>query len=80
MATAGTGNSGSDDSQVTGQQWYWTALSAFPTMLRTTAPIAAPMAFGPKAASKPTVVLLIPRYSCQSARPAAMATIEPASM
>src|SRR5918993_2110785 len=28
MATAGTGNSGSDDSHVTGQQWYWTVLSA----------------------------------------------------
>ncbi len=28
MATAGTGNSGSDDSHVTGQQWYWTVLAA----------------------------------------------------
>src|ERR687893_960610 len=28
MATSGTGNNGSDDSHVTGQQWYWTALSA----------------------------------------------------
>src|SRR4028118_2073853 len=28
MATAGMGNSGSDDSHVTGQQWYWTVLAA----------------------------------------------------
>ncbi len=28
MATAGTGNSGSDDGRVTGQQWRWTALAA----------------------------------------------------
>jgi MFS transporter, SP family, inositol transporter len=28
MATAGTGNSGSDDRRVTGQQWRWTALAA----------------------------------------------------
>jgi len=28
MAIAGTGNSGSDDGRVTGQQWRWTALAA----------------------------------------------------
>src|ERR687889_426978 len=43
------------------------------------APIAAPKAFGPRAASSPTVVLLMPRYCCHSARPAARATMDPAS-
>jgi MFS transporter, SP family, inositol transporter len=28
MATAGTGNSGSDAGRVTGQQWRWTVLAA----------------------------------------------------
>ena len=33
MATSGTGNNGSDDSHVTGQQWYWTTLSAMASYL-----------------------------------------------
>src|ERR671920_139940 len=33
MATSGTGNNGSDDSHVTGQQWYWTVLSAMASYL-----------------------------------------------
>lgn len=33
MANSGTGTNGSDDSQVTGQQWYWTSLSAMASYL-----------------------------------------------
>jgi MFS transporter, SP family, inositol transporter len=33
MAISGTGNNGSDDSHVTGQQWYWTVLSAMASYL-----------------------------------------------
>jgi inositol transporter-like SP family MFS transporter len=33
MATSGTGNNGSNDSHVTGQQWYWTVLSAMASYL-----------------------------------------------
>src|ERR671933_954878 len=33
MATSETGNSGSDDSRVTGQQWYWTTLAAMASYL-----------------------------------------------
>lgn len=33
MANSGTGTNGSDDSRVTGQQWYWTALSAMASYL-----------------------------------------------
>src|SRR5215218_4720390 len=43
------------------------------------APTAAPKALGPRAASSPTMVLLMPRYSCHSASPAARATMDPAS-
>src|SRR5918995_3442855 len=44
------------------------------------APSAAPKAFGPRAASNPSVVLLKPRYCSHSARPAASATMDPASI
>src|SRR5918994_2826904 len=44
------------------------------------APSAAPKAFGPRAASNPSVVLLKPRYCSHSARPAARATMDPASI
>jgi inositol transporter-like SP family MFS transporter len=33
MATSGTSNNGSDDRHVTGQQWYWTTLSAMASYL-----------------------------------------------